>query len=145
MVNEEPVHTASVCIHEWHRRFAHRNLRDIKNLKNFGLEIIKCTCQDQCDACMRGKSTEFPFEHSLKPEKRLEIIVSDLCGPLRIKSVGGSSFFLTLTDVFSDYTEVKFLKNKSEAKEHIINFIEFSKINCQKNQKYFDQMGVENT
>lgn len=141
LIDEAPCYASYPCAHEWHRRLAHRNLRDVKNLREFGLKITKCGCNDQCDACMRGKTSELPFSHSIKPERALDIIVSDICGPLRTQSIGGSRYFLTLTDVFSDYTEVKFLKHKDEATENIINFVEFIKNQTSNKPKIFRSDG----
>lgn len=141
LVNEIKSNTAYPCVHEWHRRLAHRNLRDIKNLKDRGLVITKCTCLDQCDACMKGKTTCLPFTTSAKPNNALDIVVSDICGPLQTQSLGGSRYFLTITDVYSDYTEVKFLRHKSEAKTEIINFIEFTKTQLGSKPKVFRSDG----
>lgn len=141
MVDEESCNAAFPCVHEWHRRLAHRNLRDIKNLRRFGMTITKCCCSDQCDACMKGKSTELPFQHATKPDNPLDIIVSDLCGPLRTQSLGGAQYFLTLTDVFSDYTEVKFLRKKDDAAIHVKDFVEFCKTQMSSKPKIFRSDG----
>lgn len=141
IVHEDLNATASPCVHEWHRRLAHRNLRDVKHLKDFGLNIKKCLCQDQCDACMKGKSTELSFSPAVKPENPLDIIVSDICGPLRTQSLGGAKYFLTITDVSSDYTEVRFLSHKNEASKHIMNFVEFTKTQMSSKMKIFRSDG----
>jgi hypothetical protein len=128
VVTEEFFQSAHLCIHDWHRRLAHRNLRDIKHLSEFGLKFTRCSCLSQCDACMKEKSADLSFpKESQKPEKPLDIIVADVCGAMRVISHGGSNYFLTLTDLHSDYTEVKFLRNKSDAKQHIINYVMFMK------------------
>ena len=137
VVNEDSINSAFPCVHEWHRRLAHRNIRDIKHLRDHGLKITKCACVDQCDACIRGKTTALPFTSSEKPKHAFDVIVSDVCGPMRTQSRGGAKYFLTITDVFSDYTEVKFMRNKSEVKSLIINFIEFTKNQFSKKPKIF--------
>lgn len=141
LLNERTEGTASHCVHDWHVRFAHRNLKDILRLKEFGLPITKCKCLDQCDACMKGKMTALPFSRSIKPRNVLDIIVSDICGPIRTQSLGGSRYFLTITDVRSDYTQVKFLRQKSEAPAHIMDFIEFSKTQLSRKPKIFRSDG----
>lgn len=45
----------------------------------------------------------------------LELVHSDLCGPLEVPSLGGSPYFMTIIDDFSRYTTVYLLKRKSEA------------------------------
>lgn len=138
IVSEAPCEGAMLCIDELHKRMAHRNIRDIKRLSKFGLAITKCSCSHQCDACMKAKSTDLSFpQKSEKPEKPLDIIVADVCGPIRVQSLGGRNYFLTITDLHSDYTEVKFLRNKSDAKVEIRNYIEFVKNQVSQKPKIF--------
>lgn len=56
---------------------------------------------------------------------------------MRTQSLGGKSYFLTITDLNSDYTEVKFLRNKSDAKTEIKNYIEFVKNQLSKKPNIF--------
>lgn len=138
VVSEDSCQSAILCVDELHKRMAHRNIKDILRLRKFGLEISKCSCLHQCDACMKSKSTEFSFpQRSEKPDKPLDIIAADVCGAMREKSLGGKSYFLTITDLHSDYTEVKFLRKKSDAKSEIINFIEFVKNQISQKPKIF--------
>ncbi len=88
------------CLHEWHRRLAHWNYQGIKDIPN--IKITRCACTKQCDACMKGKSTALPFPTSTKPERCLDVVVSDVCGAIRPQSIGGFNYYLTLTDIFSD-------------------------------------------
>lgn len=120
-INQHKIHTTMLCIHDWHRVLAHRNLKDIKNLEN--IKIKSCKCSDDCIGCFKGKLTQKPFPKiSNKPLNRLDVIVSDLGGQL-VKSLGGSVYYQTITDVFSDYTEVHFLKNKDDSNQVIMNFV----------------------
>lgn len=138
IVNEDECPKATLCIDEWHRLLAHRNLRDIKHLQSFGLNFTKCNCTHECEPCKLGKLTEFPYpKASPKPDKVLDIISADVCGPLPVETPEHQRFFLTITDHFSDYTEVKYLKQKSEAKLHIKNFIEFTKNQLNQKPKIF--------
>ena len=45
----------------------------------------------------------------------LEIVHSDICGPMQTSSIGGCNYFLTFIDDYSRKTWVYFLKNKSDA------------------------------
>ena len=53
----------------------------------------------------------------------LEIIHSDVCGPIENVSIGGSRYYLTFTDEFSRYTFVYFLKNKSDVPKYFKEFV----------------------
>lgn len=115
----------ALCIHDWHARMAHRHLSDVKRMQNMGIKMKVCRCDNTCKPCIKGKMSRIPFPKiaELKTE-RLECIVSDLCGPMQTESIGRSKYFITFTDLFSGYTEVAFLRNKSDASDKIIEFIE---------------------
>lgn len=127
IVTEDDRPQAFLCIDEWHKLLAHRNLRDIKRQQSFGLKITKCNCNHECESCKLGKLCELPYpKMSEKPARPLDIISADICGPLQ-STPQHQRYFLTITDHHTDYTEVKYMKEKSEAKQHIKNFIEFCK------------------
>lgn len=132
---------ALLCAHEMHLKMAHRNLRDIRRLKNHGLPLTKCNCSDECEACLKGKFTKLPFTQSEKPENPLDVIVSDLCGPFNTQSINGSKYFMTFVDVCTDFTTVYFLKHKSEATGLVKSFIEFIKTQIASKPKIFRSDG----
>lgn len=55
----------------------------------------------------------------MKNERRasrpLELIHSDVCGPMEETSIGGSRYFILFIDDYSRRLSIYFLKNKSEA------------------------------
>ena len=55
----------------------------------------------------------FPKQSQNRSNQILEIIHTDVCGPIQIESIGGSRYMLTFTDDYSRYTTVYFLKNKN--------------------------------
>lgn len=70
---------------------------------------------NRCKICPMGKQTRSPFPKSKTQSKKiLELIHSDLCGPMENKSLGGAKYMLTLTDDFSRKTFLYFLKEKSQ-------------------------------
>lgn len=121
---------AGFCIHEWHVRLAHRNLADIHAMKLQGLRIKDCRCQDQCISCLKGKMHRNPFPKESAPvENVLDVVVTDVCGPLSIESLGHMRYFITFTDVKSKYCTVFFMKTKNETKKFVKYFVERMK-NC---------------
>ena len=74
------------------------------------------TQDTHCEACTLGKmqKTSCPKLSMHRAEKPLELVHSDLCGPMQVESTGGSRYMLTFIDDYSRYTEVYFLKNKSD-------------------------------
>ncbi|UYV69112.1 hypothetical protein LAZ67_6002474, partial [Cordylochernes scorpioides] len=112
----------------WHRRLGHPsdNKLDLifKNNLLKGLDSINGTL-DQCDACSLGKMTKVPYVHTDSNQESypFEAIYVDLFGPMRINSLGGSKYFLTIVDGFSRRIFVEFLKDKLSEAEVLKKFI----------------------
>ena len=66
----------------------------------------------------------FPFNYgnSRRGRAPLELVHSDLVGPMKTTSIGGSTYFMTFIDDFSHRTWVYFLKNKSKAFDKFVEF-----------------------
>ena len=56
----------------------------------------------------------FPKQSVKKTSQPLELLHSDLCGPMNVDTIGGSKYVLTFTDDYSRYVTVYFIKSKSE-------------------------------
>jgi transposase InsO family protein len=104
----------------WHDRYGHLNYGSLKLLSNkrmvHGLPQID-PVDGVCEDCQFGKQhrSSFPSESSWRAKKPLELIHSDLCGPMPVASFGGNLYFITFIDDFSRKVWVYFLKEKSEA------------------------------
>ena len=64
----------------------------------------------------------FPKESSSRAQKPLELIHTDVCGPIKPRSLGKSNYFLLFIDDYSRKTWVYFLKEKSEVFENFKKF-----------------------
>lgn len=138
ILNQEQIHVLNSiqnkqCIHYWHRVLGHRNNEAIKTMINNnlvnGIHMDKCNCQNDCEICLKAKMTRKPFARE-KPKTAtqiLDVIYSDLCGPMQTVSPNGKKYILTFIDEFSRYTKVYFLSLKSEVKDKIIEFTELCK------------------
>jgi hypothetical protein len=85
--------------------------------------------QPTCEACILGKQHRTPIpKTSQTPTTRpLQLVHSDLCGPLPQKSLSGSRYILTFIDDYTHYSWVYFLAAKSETFEmfkHFKNMVE---------------------
>ena len=106
----------------WHLRFGHLNFGGLKLLsaKNMvkGLPHIDHP-NEVCEGCILGKHhrPSFSKEKRWRASRPLEIVHTDVCGPLKPASLGGNNYFLTFIDDFSRKTWVYFLKRKSEVFE----------------------------
>lgn len=104
----------------WHQRLGHLNERDLRAMANNSL-VHGLTFKDgeklsQCEICISEKQTCTPF-----PKKRedsttelLEIVHSDVCGPMNHQSYGGKKYFVTFIDDKSRWCEIFFIASKSD-------------------------------
>lgn len=127
-VKEKVFKVTQECIHGWHRRLAHRNLDDIKKLQP-AIKLKDCECTDDCIACIKGKMVrnQFPKQSTNPAKQRLDVVVSDVCGPMQTPSIGKSLYFVTFIDEFTRYSVVKFIKKKSDVFEKLQEFVEMCK------------------
>jgi hypothetical protein len=103
----------------WHERYGHLNAKDLSILvkKNMvrNIDIQRLYDQIDCVICSKGKITTSPFEKSFsRSSEVLQLIHSDICGPMRTTSLGGHRYFALFIDDHSRKIFVYFLKEKSE-------------------------------
>jgi transposase InsO family protein len=71
-----------------------------------------------CEGCVIGKHARDSFgKAKFRAKKPLELIHTDICGPITPISFGGRRYFITFIDDHSRKCSVYFLKEKSEAFE----------------------------
>ena len=76
-----------------------------------------------CESCLMGKMTKSPFsEHGKRVAKLLELVHTDVCGPMTTHARGGYSYFITFTDDHSRFGYVYLMKYKSESFEKFKEF-----------------------
>lgn len=113
----------------WHRRLGHLNFGTLCKLNEavVGVNIKGNDMQiKQCKVCDLGKQQRKPFPISeTRTTKILELVHTDLCGPMETKSMGGARYMLTFTDDYSRKTFLYFLKEKSQVFKC---FVEFKKM-----------------
>jgi hypothetical protein len=108
----------------WHQRYAHLSIKGLKvlNKKQMvkGLPDLK-ELEGKCEDCLTGKQHRetIPKEANWRASQKLELIHSDVCGPINPQSNGGNRYFITFTDDFSRKTWVYFLQDKSSAFEDL--------------------------
>ena len=116
----------------WHCRFGHLGIDSISKLIDENMaEGMNCSDHDKepslCESCIMGKQHRAPFPKD-KPHRAnqpFEIIHSDVCGPMHIKSLGNSRYFVTFIDDHSRYTLTYFLKSKDEVLEKFKEFVNY--------------------
>ena len=106
------------------------------------LESLDYESFEMCEQCLMGKMTKTPFSRTMKrATDLLEIIHTDLCGPMSVEARGGYRYVLTFTDDLSRYGYVYLMKHKSETFEKFKEFQSEVENHCNKKIKFlrFDQ------
>ncbi|KAI3457782.1 hypothetical protein Pfo_014445 [Paulownia fortunei] len=108
----------------WHLRLGHINLNRIQRLVRDGpLSDLKVEFLPVCESCLEGKMTKRPFtSKGLRAKEVLELVHSDVCGPISVQARGGYEYFITFTDDYSRYGYVYLMARKSEALEKFKEF-----------------------
>jgi len=99
----------------WHDRFGHVNFgylnytykhNMVKGMPNIG------KINDICEGCMKGKQSReaFPQDKAWRATRLLELVHTDVCGPMKTQTIGGNRYLLTFIDDFSRKLWVYFLK-----------------------------------
>ena len=108
----------------WHLRLGHINLDRLNRLVKSGhLNELKIGTLPVCESCLEGKITKRPFTGKwLRVKEPLELIHSDVCGPINVKARGGYEYFVTFIDDYSRYGYVYLMQRKSETFEKFKEF-----------------------
>jgi hypothetical protein len=101
----------------WHRRLSHINYKVLPYIcKVFiGLPELKVDHEGVCNGCAQGKNIKNPFSKRYnKAEGVIELIHSDVCGPIPSSSMSGYVYYVSFIDDYSRKIWLHFLKSKDE-------------------------------
>jgi hypothetical protein len=105
----------------WHRRFGHLSYGNLQRMAEdqlvdgLNIEAKAFRSRETCEPCIMAKQAVKPFKGSKERSKRkLDVIHMDVCGPLPQETLGGARYFATFVDDHTRYSEVRFLKKKSD-------------------------------
>uniref|UniRef100_A0AAG5DMY5 Endonuclease n=1 Tax=Anopheles atroparvus TaxID=41427 RepID=A0AAG5DMY5_ANOAO len=109
----------------WHRRFGHIGKNGLLKIVNSdmvkGMILNKGMLEDHlvCEPCLRGKQTRNPFMKMSLPRssRPLQLIHSDVCGPITPAAFHGKRYFVFFVDDFTHFAALYTLSNKSEVFE----------------------------
>ncbi|KAH9687063.1 hypothetical protein KPL70_014633 [Citrus sinensis] len=108
--------------HLWHCRYGHLSFNGLKTLQHKemvkGLPIMKMPSK-LCTDCMIGKQhrKSIPKKSLWRATHKLQLVHSDLCGPITPASSSGKRYLITFIDDYSRKVWVSFLSEKSHALE----------------------------
>jgi transposase InsO family protein len=116
--------TACSAFNVWHNRLGHAGIARIQAT----LPDIKLVKSNSCDSCMKGKVARIPFnQHFDATHHPLEVVHSDLVGPITPSTNSGARYFITLVDQHTGFISVTLLQQKSDATKAILEFKTFYK------------------
>ena len=97
-----------------------------KNVVN-GMNVDVNKLPRCCERCALGKQHRnlFPKTSDNLTKQPLDIIHSDVCGPMNVDSIKGSKCFVTFIDDFSRYTTAYTMKNKNEVFAKLKEYIAY--------------------
>lgn len=88
-----------------------------------GINCVNFSVKSQCLSCLKSKIHTQPFPVSQnRAQHQLELIHTDVCGPMEKKSIGGASYFVTFIDDMTRRVFVYFIKSKDEVYEKFVVF-----------------------
>ena len=89
----------------WHLRLGHINSSRIHGLVKSGiLNSLIFEPIPVCESCLEGKMTKRPFKaKGNRATIQLELVHTDVCGPMSVQARGGHEYFITFTDDYSRY------------------------------------------
>ncbi|KAL5515273.1 hypothetical protein EMCRGX_G000418 [Ephydatia muelleri] len=123
-------------INLWHQRLGHLNEHQLKEMAS--QDLVKGLCipcntrMSFCEKCVEGKMARKPFQSvgEIRTTRKLQLVHSDVCGPMPTESIGGSRYFVTFVDDYSRFCRVYFMKRKSEAFDKFKEFERCSTNEC---------------
>ncbi|MCO5546822.1 hypothetical protein L7F22_000258 [Adiantum nelumboides] len=117
----------------WHARFGHVGYGSLMTLQRHNmvhdLSLLEMPPRHVCECCVLRKMHRFAFSQdgSVRATRKLQLVHSDVCGPMRMPSVGNSFYFVTFIDDFSRFCWVYPLKAKSDVFaifQHYVSMVE---------------------
>ncbi|KAH9684519.1 Integrase catalytic domain-containing protein [Citrus sinensis] len=108
----------------WHVRLGHAGEKSLQTLMRHGLLKGTKTCKlNFCEHCVVGKKTRVKFGTANHDTREiLEYVHSDVWGPTKTASIGGSHYFVTFIDDFSRHVWVYTMRAKDKVLEIFVKW-----------------------
>lgn len=113
---------------KWHHCMGHLNHQTWKEMRKIDINIPQNISNiPLCVSCLAGKQHKLPFlkGSTTRANNLLELIHSNLCGPMQTTSIQGYKYFVTYINDYSRFTAIYFLKTKTS--QELLNTFQFYK------------------
>ena len=119
---------AGISADTWHCRFGHLGKQNMMKLTNSDLVkdmAVSTQTLSFCESCAQGKTHQqsYPNISDTRSADILDLIHTDVCGPIYQVSLGGKCYFVTFTDDGSRFVWVRFIRHKSEVFQKFCDLI----------------------
>ena len=98
----------------WHARLGHIGQQRMDRLAKEGLlgQIEKVNLSTY-ENCLAGKMARKPFGKGTRAELPLQLIHSDICGPMNVRARHRGVYFITFIDDYTRFGHVYLISHKS--------------------------------
>ncbi|KAF1318429.1 Integrase catalytic core protein, partial [Globisporangium splendens] len=125
----------------WHLRLGHIGHGGldaiVKQKLGISIDITSVNKWELCGGCALGKQTRVSFQ-STAPERAknvLDVVHSDVCGPMQTSTFSDKRYFVTFIDDKSRFCAVFLLRSKSEVLDKFVQFVKFAETQTGKRVK----------
>ncbi|RVE41307.1 hypothetical protein evm_014045 [Chilo suppressalis] len=125
---------------KWHRILGHTNFKNLQQMCAYeslqGLPNKIENSYIQCEICLTSKMCNLPFANNRHQTRDiLQLIHTDVHGPLNPTGYGGERYFVSFIDDFSKIAMVYCINKKSEVFDCFFKYIRFVQNKTEKNIK----------
>ena len=109
----------------WHRRLSHISAKGLETLvKKNAISGLNNASLEKCSHCFAGKQNRVSFKthQPHRMQNLLDLVHSDVFGPLKVHSFSGASYFVTFIDDHSRKLWVYVLRSKDQVLEKFKEF-----------------------
>eukprot|EP00903_Cladosiphon_okamuranus_P012044 g11309.t1 len=119
--------SATASANTWHQRLGHPNVQVLEQVaRTDGSGVVLRDSFSACGTCRINKSTQQNHPKTVNTDnisRRLQVVSTDLLGPVSTTAIGGFNYMAKFTDHASRLKAVYFIAKKSDALSSLVNFV----------------------
>lgn len=139
---------------QWHQKLGHLGKENMKKLQNIseGMKITDKSLDvlnNVCETCLKAKQTRIPFgEKRTRAKRPLEIVHTDVCGPIDPITWDKKKYMITFIDDFTHFVMVYLIEGKYEVADTVKEYanqvetkwnLKISKLRCDNGREYVNE------
>ena len=106
----------------WHKRLGHMSEKGLQVLaRKFLIHLAKNESLSYCDHCLVRKQHWVSFSSITKKKlEKLELVDSNVCGPMDVETLGGNKYFVTFIDDATRKVWIYLLRSKDQVFQYFL-------------------------